>query len=168
MNTQLVVAAAAGGLLLATLASAQMGMGGGMGGMGRGMGGPGMRGHGPQGVSVLRHRYVMANGLDSNYATSHNPLTANDANLQAGKVLFEQNCATCHGASGHGNGPAAKGMTPAPADLTVALRMPIASDAYLDWTISEGGLPVQSAMPSFKASLARDELWNLVLYLRTL
>lgn len=31
---------------------------------------------------------------------------------------FTQNCATCHGASGTGNGPAAAGLARKPADLT--------------------------------------------------
>jgi len=31
---------------------------------------------------------------------------------------FAENCATCHGDSGHGNGPAAAGLSRKPADLT--------------------------------------------------
>ena len=150
-------------MLLATLASAQMG-----GGMGRGMGGPAMMGHGAMGGSMLRHHYVMANGIDPKYANARNPLAASNDNLLAGKTLFEQNCATCHGKSGHGDGPAASALKPAPADLSVAMRMPMSSDSYLDWTISEGGIPVGSAMPPFKASLSNEQIWKLVLYLRTL
>ncbi|MDE1941834.1 MAG: cytochrome c [Betaproteobacteria bacterium] len=152
--------AIAGTVLLASLAYALMGMGGGMG--------PGMMGHGPAGVSVVRHRYVMSHGIDSAYANASNPLYANDANLKAGKAVFEKNCAICHGVAGHGAGPAAKGLNPAASDLTSAMRMPMVSDSYLDWTISEGGVPVQSAMPPFKSVLTKDELWELVLYLRTL
>jgi mono/diheme cytochrome c family protein len=148
------------GVLLASVSIAQMGMGRGMG--------SGMMAHGPQGVSMLRHRFVMANGIDPQYARSRNPLAATQQNLHAGKVLFERNCASCHGATGRGNGPAAKGLNPAPADLTVVMRRPIAGDAYLDWTISEGGVPIQSAMPPFKSTLSRDQIWKLVLYLRTL
>lgn len=33
-------------------------------------------------------------------------------------TLFEQHCAACHGASGHGDGPAADQLRTAPADLT--------------------------------------------------
>jgi mono/diheme cytochrome c family protein len=35
-----------------------------------------------------------------------------------GKVLFQDNCIACHGASGQGNGPLAAGLTTPPADLT--------------------------------------------------
>jgi len=165
MKKQLTLVVAIGGLLLGTLAIAQMGM---SGGMGQGMGGPGMMGQSSGGVSVLRHRYVMTNGIDTKYAKVRNPLATSDATLREGKGLYEKNCVTCHGTSGHGDGPASKGLNPAPADLTAAIRMPIASDAYLDWTISEGGVPVHSAMPPYKTTLSSDEIWKVVLYLRTL
>jgi mono/diheme cytochrome c family protein len=35
-----------------------------------------------------------------------------------GAVLYAENCAQCHGASGKGDGPWASGMTPPPSDLT--------------------------------------------------
>lgn len=164
MKTSIALFAAVGGTLITSLSIAQMGMGN---GMGRGMG-PGMMGNGPQGVSMVRHRYVRMNGLDPAYASARNPLAATAENLRAGKTLFENTCASCHGASGRGDGPAAKGLDPAPADLTVAVNTPIASDAFLDWTISEGGVPVGSVMPPFKTALSQDDIWKIVLYLRSL
>ena len=35
-----------------------------------------------------------------------------------GAMLFGENCAVCHGATGRGDGPWSAGMVPAPADLT--------------------------------------------------
>jgi mono/diheme cytochrome c family protein len=35
-----------------------------------------------------------------------------------GRDLFEANCASCHGADGTGNGPAARALKPPPSDLT--------------------------------------------------
>ncbi len=151
------------GLVLATLARAQMG-----GGMGHGMRGPGMMDHGMMGGSMRRHHYVMMNGIDPKYAQVRNPLPVSSENLAAGKALFEKNCSACHGVSGRGDGPAAKALDPAPADLAAAIRMPMSGDPYLYWTIAEGGAPVRSAMPSFKVNLTSDQIWKVVLYLRTL
>jgi mono/diheme cytochrome c family protein len=36
----------------------------------------------------------------------------------SGKEMFDEYCATCHGLSGVGNGPAATALTPPPANLT--------------------------------------------------
>jgi len=37
---------------------------------------------------------------------------------QSGKQMFEAYCASCHGASGRGDGPAASALNPPPSDLT--------------------------------------------------
>src|SRR6185295_8095977 len=43
--------------------------------------------------------------------------------LRPAAADFTTHCAVCHGATGRGDGPAAKGLTPPPADLTDAARM---------------------------------------------
>ena len=47
----------------------------------------------------------------------------------SGRAVFVTNCATCHGEGGQGNGPAAVGLEPPPADL---------SDGT--WTTGDGSL----------------------------
>ena len=37
----------------------------------------------------------------------------------AGKVIFDANCASCHGVSGKGDGPVGAALTPHPRDFTV-------------------------------------------------
>ena len=95
-------------------------------GMGMGMGGMGM-----MGGSVVRHRYVMRNGLPAEYAGKTNPLPATAGNIKDGQALYGQYCTACHGASGSGDGPASKSLTPPPSDLSRVVRMRIASDDYL-------------------------------------
>ena len=43
--------------------------------------------------------------------------------LRPAAADYTTHCAVCHGAAGRGDGPAAKGLTPPPADLTDAARM---------------------------------------------
>lgn len=135
-------------------------------GMGRGMGPGG--GMGMMGGSPIRRAFVMHNGIEPKYSTASNPLPRSTANLQRGRTLFEQNCAACHGAQGRGDGPAGKSLNPPPASLIGLGRMGMATDGYLDWTISEGGVPIQTAMPPFKGALKQDDIWALILFLRTL
>ena len=42
----------------------------------------------------------------------------------------------------------------------------MANDAYLYWTIADGGNPIDTDMPAFNESLSEDEIWSVILYLR--
>ena len=134
-----------------------------------GMMGPGMMGLGNMmGLSMARHHLVMMNGLDPKYARKVNPLARDEQTLKSGRKLFEQNCARCHGINGLGDGPDGTNLNPRPANVAAVAKMPMASDSYLFWSISEGGTPVGSAMPPFQGTLNEKEIWQTVAYLRVL
>jgi len=79
------------------------------------------------------------------------------------KKNVETNCATCHGASGKGDGPAAAALpAPKPADWTSA-KVQAESDGELFWKISTG----RGAMPPWKHLPDKDR-WEIVNYIRTL
>ena len=120
------------------------------------------------GGSALRHQFVAQNGFDPKYANKSNPLRATAENLAAGEKLYQADCASCHGVTGFGDGPAAKGLNPPPANIAASARMPMTSDAYLYWTIAEGGVPLHTAMPPFKSALTEEEIWKIILYVRRL
>ena len=139
-------------------------------GMGSGMG-PSMGSGGGMGMmsgSSVRRSFVIRNGIDPKYAGLSNPLPRTVENVSGGRQLYEQNCAVCHGAQGLGDGPAGKSLNPRPASLIGLRRMPMVGDAYLDWTIAEGGVAVGSAMPPFKNVLKPNDIWKVVLYLQKL
>lgn len=119
-------------------------------------------------MSMARHRYVMRNGVPSDYSSRKNPIPANEERLRDGRMLYETNCSTCHGATGQGDGPAGTNLNPRPSNLARFIRMPMATDPYLFWTISDGGAPIQSAMPPFKTALSEKEVWEIIVFLRTM
>jgi high-affinity iron transporter len=79
-----------------------------------------------------------------------------------GAVVYQQNCAGCHGNSGGGDGPLAAGLSPPPADLTdrSALRNQSPLDYYRRVTIGVVG----TAMPAFESRLAPEDRWAVAVY----
>lgn len=138
----------------------------GMPGQGPGMmmGGPGMMGR----SSFQRHRQAMMAGVPAPYQGLSDPLPTTQAVVAAGKELYAANCASCHGTPGEGNGPAAAGLSPPPANLQALMHSPLAQDDYLMWAISAGGAEYGTGMPAFKDALAADARWKIIRYLRTL
>jgi mono/diheme cytochrome c family protein len=92
-----------------------------------------------------------------------NPVRTTPQGVQEAGELFQQICATCHGARGAGDGVLGKSLTPKPANLTDARRMNRATDGELYWKITNGRGP----MPSWQ-QLPEKQRWELVNYLRTL
>lgn len=84
--------------------------------------------------------------------------------LARGKEMFGQNCVSCHGAEGKGDGAAAAALNPKPRNFTVATgwsngRKP----SQIFGTLTKG----LRAMPSF-ASLPSADRWSLAHYVGSL
>ncbi|HTO55849.1 MAG TPA: cytochrome c [Myxococcota bacterium] len=89
---------------------------------------------------------------------------------EAGKLLYAQYCTTCHGATGRGDGPAAAGLNPKPANHTDHVYMASLSDQHLYQVISKGGASVgKSAMMAPWGGVINDAgIKDLIAYLRQL
>ncbi len=134
-------------------------------GMGRGH----APGEGRHRGNPVRHRVIMMGpGLPDEYATLKNPLPATPENIEAGKKLYEEHCASCHGAKGRGDGEAGRELDPKPADIAFIMDKPIATDGFLFWTITEGGEKLNTAMPAFRDVLSEEQRWQIIHFLRTL
>jgi mono/diheme cytochrome c family protein len=97
-------------------------------------------------------------------ATPHNPVAPTQASLDRGGAIYSERCAVCHGDTGRGDGPAAFGLNPRPADLRVHLAAGHTDAQLFDWI--SNGYP-NSAMPSFKSDLSEEDRWNIINYLRS-
>jgi high-affinity iron transporter len=86
------------------------------------------------------------------------------ADLTRGDALYGVHCASCHGATGKGDGPAAAGLTPPAADFTDAFHARFYSDAGRV-RIIEKGLP-GTAMVGFEGDLDRQQILDVYAHVR--
>jgi len=128
-------------------------------------------GHGKMGPGqhqrMQRHWTFMHQGIAAEFEGANNPVVPTSANLKAGAELYQQNCASCHGPEGMGDGEAGLTLNPSPALVAHLVQRPMAIDGYLLWSISEGGAQFDTEMPAFRESLSREQIWKVILYMRS-
>ena len=97
--------------------------------------------------------------------------SANAADIESGKNLFAQRCATCHGTLGAGDGPVAQGL---PADQKprnlISGEMKFATDdEKLKKVLKEGGQAVglSPLMPP-QPDLSQGDIDSLALFVKSL
>jgi len=81
--------------------------------------------------------------------------------LTLGATLYASNCATCHGAAGHGDGPLATSLPTRPANLAAGVFKAGARPEQIFLRAAAGIPPL---MPAFRGSLSADSLWAVVAY----
>jgi len=97
---------------------------------------------------------------------------AQSADLEAGRKIFEEVCAACHGATGRADpsNPVVQALDPQPADLSDPLFN--SREPADDWLIvvTHGGpaLGLSAAMPGQKGALSEEDIRNVVAYAKTL
>jgi len=85
--------------------------------------------------------------------------------ISEGQKIFAQNCATCHGSSGLGDGPAGQALDPKPANFHESERQ-LASSPFQYFNTIRLGVP-GTGMPPF-ASLSDKETWSLAFFVKSL
>lgn len=91
-----------------------------------------------------------------------NPVPPDEASLASGKLLFEINCALCHGQTSARPGQVGTKLKPPPPGLDPKL-VQSRSDAHIFTAITNGF----GRMPPFKGKISPAERWDLVNFLRT-
>jgi mono/diheme cytochrome c family protein len=134
--------------------------------MGRGMMRGGEHEKGMPVHFMKRHMTYRMEGLPLDYMDASNPLAASAENIGRGAALYRDNCASCHGAKGAGDGEAGQELDPRPTNIAFTLQRPVTTDEFLLWTLSEGGEPFGTAMPPFKDILSKKEIWQIALFMR--
>lgn len=113
------------------------------------------------GAAVARQARQLGARLAVAYEVSQAPVITPDP--ARGASLYAQNCAICHGDSGAGDGPAAVGLEPAPANLRSLERLDQLSLFDLYNTL---GLGIEGTeMPSFADQLDERQRWDVAAYI---
>lgn len=90
--------------------------------------------------------------------------------FEQGESLYVEYCAACHGISGDGDGYNAKYLPTTPTQHSDSSYMSTRSDDVLFDAIFAGGYVMNKSarMPPWGFTLDRDQIWQLVAYLRQL
>ncbi|MEZ4458040.1 MAG: FTR1 family protein, partial [Gemmatimonadales bacterium] len=86
--------------------------------------------------------------------------------LALGETIYRDQCASCHGLTGDGKGPAAVGMAPAPSTLAdqAFFHQATPLDFYRRITIGVAG----TSMAAYETTLSSEQRWAVALYASTL
>ncbi len=95
-------------------------------------------------------------------ANTKNPVASNTESLAAGKQIYTDNCVTCHGIYGKGDGTKSSQLNTKPRDFT-SDKFQKQADGSIFWKLSQGRDP----MLSFEKYLTEEQRWQVINYLRT-
>jgi mono/diheme cytochrome c family protein len=111
-------------------------------------------------ITGIKHHVTIGGAKDKN------PLPASAENVHAGEQQFQNYCTSCHGPDGRNTGVvfAERVLPPIPRLDSAAVQQ--YSDGQLRFVISRGVSP--SGMPAWKGTLEDDDIWKIVLFIRSL
>ena len=91
-----------------------------------------------------------------------NPEAANAESVKVGRMLYNKNCASCHGKTGLGDGTKARGLDTFPGDFS--------GDYYQSQTDGEHFYKTKtgrSEMPKYDGKIDDEDIWHMVNFMRT-
>lgn len=103
-------------------------------------------------------------GSSGEMAGSETMAGGDDAKIAAGKQIYGEKCALCHGATGHGDGPGAAALDPKPRNHTDGSYMNAQTNEQLHQVIKNG----KGQMPAWGATLTDEQIDQVLSYVRTL
>jgi mono/diheme cytochrome c family protein len=96
-----------------------------------------------------------------------NPVKPTAASLAQAKKTYGYDCAMCHGANGDGKGDLAVDMKLNLPDYRDPASLKDMTDGEIFYIIKNGKKTEKSEMPSEGDRAKPDEIWNLVIYVRS-
>jgi mono/diheme cytochrome c family protein len=93
---------------------------------------------------------------------------ASPESIANGETLFKRQCQMCHGATGVGDGPAAKTLKGKLPNLTDKATMAKIKDEEIHEALENGLKTEVGNMPSFKTKLKPEEMQDVINFVHTL
>lgn len=96
------------------------------------------------------------------YKNMENPVKGDAEALKMGGMLYKRHCASCHGRTGLGDGPKARGLETFAGDFS--------GDYYQNQTDGEHfykTLKGRDEMPGYEGKMSEEDIWSMVSYMRT-
>ena len=91
-----------------------------------------------------------------------NPEAADAESIKVGRMLYNKNCASCHGKTGLGDGPKARGLDTFSGDFSGALYQGQTDGEHFYKTKVGRG-----EMPKYEGKIDDEDIWHMVNYMRT-
>ncbi len=96
------------------------------------------------------------------YKNMENPAKGDAESLKMGGMLYKRYCVSCHGRTGLGDGPKARGLNIFSGDFTDDSHQ-IQTDGEHFYKILKG----RGEMPGYENKIPVKDIWTIVSYMRT-
>jgi copper transport protein len=104
-------------------------------------------------------------GVPLDVVNIRDPVPPDERSLAIGRDVYTNNCETCHGETGRGDGPSGLRLVPRPADLHLHMAPGVHTDGELFYWVSYG--VAGTAMPAWKdRGLTDEQIWSVINYAR--
>ena len=100
--------------------------------------------------------------VPAKYKNMENPVKADAESIKVGRMLYNKNCASCHGKTGLGDGPKARGLDTFAGDMSGA-KYQGQTDGEHFYKTKFG----RNEMPKYDGKIDDEDIWNMVNYMRT-
>lgn len=117
---------------------------------------------GPQGRQGTPSGWILPDDADE----KKNPLPVDDKLVAAGRAIFKDKCARCHGPGGLGDGPDADPDAVPDMDLTNPKRADRNPDGIVFYKVWNGRR--RPKMPAFSEELNEQQVWTVVAYVQSI
>ncbi len=100
--------------------------------------------------------------VPAKYKSMENPEEANAESIKVGRMVYNKNCASCHGKMGLGDGVKARGLDTFPGDFS--------GEAYQSQTDGEHFYKTKfdrGEMPKYENKIDDEDIWHMVNFMRT-